>query len=161
MKMKGFLIMHRIVAALTLCLVLLFSFTGCAKDIISNLGGAVDPKLTDTEVKVIEEKSDKRESSYRVGTAFAGTDFSAIGQTLTEKLTREWNTYDSMTKEARLFSSHIWGIVSFETDTWKEWEEAIGVPVKNPLESLSWLNKTGYIGMESADPNTQIKHMKT
>lgn len=163
MKKKGFIIVQPAivtVTALTLCLVLILSFTGCAKDKISDLDGVEDPELTYTNVQVIEEKSDKTESSYRVGTALSGTDFSAIGEMLTEKLAQEWNTYDSMTQEAKLVSSHIWGLVYFETDTWKECEEAIGVTVNNPLESLSWLNMTGHIGMESAILGTPIKHIR-
>ena len=162
-KMKGFIITQpafRTVTALTLCLVIILSFTGCATGKKSNVGGVGGPELTYTDVQVIEEKSDKKESSYRVGTTLAGADFSAIGQTLAEKLTQEWNTYDSMNKEAKLVSSHLWGIVYIEADTWDECEKTIGLTVPNPLESLNWLNKTGYIGMESVDPGTSIKHIE-
>ena len=163
MKKKGFIITQpaiRTVTALTLCLVIILSFTGCAKDKISNVGGVDDPKLTYTDVQVIEEKSDTKESSYRVGTALPSTDFSSIGQTLTEKLTQEWNTYDSMSKEAKLASSHLWGIVNFETDTWNECEEAIGVTVNNPLEKLDWLNKVTHLGIESEFLSSPAKHIE-
>ena len=111
-------------------------------------------------IQVIEENSNTEESSYRVGAILPGTDFSSISQMLEDKITQEWNTHDGMTKEALMLSSRVWGLVYYETDTWNEFEETIGLTVKNPLESLSWLNKTGYIGMESADQSTPIKHIE-
>ena len=113
-----------------------------------------------TVVHVIEENSNTEDSSYRVGAILPGTDFSSISQMLEDKITQEWKTHDGMTKEALMLSSRVWGLVYFETDTWNEFEEAIGLTVNNPLESLGWLNKTGSIGMESADPSTPIKHIE-
>jgi len=117
-------------------------------------------QLTNTDVQIIAMNSDTEETSYRVGAALPGTAFSSISQVLEDKIAQEWKTYDGMTKEAKLLSSHIWGIVYLETDTWSEFEEIIGFTVNNPLETLSWLNKTEYIGMESADPSTPIKHIE-
>lgn len=150
----------RTIAALALCLVLALIFAGCAEDKTSDLTGTPDGQLTNSRVEVIEKKTDNKESSYRVGTELVGTDLSHLGQTPTEILTQEWNKYDSMTWEERTLSSRIWGIVYFESDTWDECEEGIGVTVNNPLESLSWLNKTGHIGMESANPDRDIKHIQ-
>ena len=72
----------------------------------------------------------------------------------------EWKTYSAMTEMQRLASSHLWGFVSFQKDTWDECEAAIGFAVENPLESVEWLNKTGYFGMESVDPTLLVKHIE-
>lgn len=113
-----------------------------------------------TIVQIIEENSNTAESSYRVGAAFPGTDFSSVGQTLADKIAQEWETHDGMTKEAIMLSSHLWGVVYIGADTWDECENAIGFSINNPLESLDWLNKTGYFGMESTDPGMPAQHIQ-
>lgn len=103
-------------------------------------------KVTYTTVQVLETLSDTEESSYRVGADLPATDFSSIGQILADKLAKEWEAYDGMTEEQRLASSKLWGSVGIQASTWDECEKAIGIDVHNPLESLDWLNKTGYYG---------------
>ncbi len=142
-------------AAPVLCFMIIFSLGGCAMNT-----GDSNSQLTDTDVQIIAMNSDATNSSYQVGATLSSTAFSSINQIFEDKITQEWKTYDGMTKEAKTSSSHLWGIVYFETDTWKEFEEAIGFSVNNPLEALSWLDKTGYTGMESADPSTPIKHVE-
>lgn len=127
---------------------------------ISNVGGVDGPKVAHSTMQVLEKISGTEESSYRVGATLPGTDFSSMGQILADKLTQEWNTYDSMTREQRLASSKLWGVVGIQTDTWKECEEAIGFTVYNPLETLDWLNKTGYFGMEGTNTSTPAKHIQ-
>ncbi len=127
---------------------------------ISSVGGDDGSQATYSTVQVLEKISDTEESSYWVGATLPGTDFSSIGQILADKITQEWNTYDSMTREQQLASSKLWGVVGIQTDTWNECEEAIGFTVYNPLESLNWLNKTGYFGMESTDPGMPAKHVQ-
>lgn len=149
----------KVAVTLALCFMIIFSLGGCA---MNTEYGSTDKssQLTDTDVQIIAMKSETEESSYQVGATLPGTAFSSISQMLKDKIAQEWTTHDGMTKEALMLSSHLWGIVYFETDTWDEFEEAIGLTVNNPLESLSWLNKTGYIGMESADPSMPIKHIE-
>ena len=149
----------KVAVTLALCFMIIFSLGGCAMNTES---GSTDnsSQLTDTDVQIIAMKSETEESSYQVGATLPGTAFSSISQMLKDKIAQEWTTHDGMTKEALMLSSHLWGIVYFETDTWDEFEEAIGLTVNNPLESLSWLNKTGYIGMESANPSMPIKHIE-
>ena len=149
----------RTTVAPVLSFMIIFSLGGCA---MNTEYGSTDKssQLTDTDVQIIAMKSETEESSYQVGATLPGTAFSSISQMLKDKIAQEWTTHDGMTKEALMLSSHLWGIVYFETDTWDEFEEAIGLTVNNPLESLSWLNKTGYIGMESADPSMPIKHIE-
>ena len=126
---------------------------------ISNIGGEDGPKTVYSAVMVNNTSSDDQESSYEVSAYLPGTDFSSIGQILLDEIEQEWKIYDGMTQEQRLTSSKLWGLVGIQVDSWEECEETIGFSVLNPLESIGWLNTTGYFGMESADPNTEVKHI--
>lgn len=126
---------------------------------LSDAGGMDGPQSTYGTVQLLEKKSDTEESSYLVGATFPAADFSTVGQVLSDKIAQEWKIYDGMTEAERLASSKLWGCVGIQTDTWNECEQTIGFAVKNPLASLDWLNKTGYVGMESADPNVPVKHI--
>lgn len=125
----------------------------------SKVGGVDGPQTIYSTVQVLETVSDQNESSYRVGAVLAKTDFSSMGQILTDKIEQEWNTFDSLTEVQRLASSKLWGTVGIQTDTWDECEDAIGFTVYNPLESLDWLNKTGYFGMERTEPDKSAAHV--
>lgn len=149
-----------IIVAFTIALALCIGGTGTDDASISSMGGVDGPERTYRTVQLLEKKTDNTESSYEVGTYINGTDFSSLGQELANKIEQEWKTYSAMTEMQRLASSHLWGFVSFQKDTWNECEEAIGFDVENPLESLDWLNKTGYFGMESADRTLPVKHIQ-
>ena len=149
-----------IVAALAITLALCIGGTGSNDISISSMGGVDGPERTYRTVQLLEKKTDEADSSYEVGTYINGTDFSSLGQELAGKIEQEWKTYSAMTEWQRLTSSHLWGFVSFQKDSWAECEEAVGLEIENPLESLEWLNKTGYFGMESADPTLPVKHVK-
>jgi len=160
---KGSIIALCVVSvAVTFMIVLALCFGGInsGDTSISSMGGVDGPERTYRTVQLIEKKTDEAESSYEVGTYIKGTDFSSLGQELADKIEQEWKTYSAMTEMQRLASSHLWGFVSFQKDTWDECESAIGFDVENPLESLEWLNKTGYFGMESVDPTLPVKHIE-
>lgn len=127
---------------------------------ILNIGGVDGQQSTYGTVQVIEKTSNNDESSYQVGVALSATDFSSIGKRLSDAIAQEWSEYDGMSEIQRITSSKLWGCVAIQTDTWSECEEAIGFTLKNPLESLDWLNKTGCFGMESTDPDTPVKHVQ-
>ena len=127
---------------------------------ISSMGGVDNPERTYRTVQLLEKTTDNAESTYEVGTYLNGTDFSSIGQELENRLEQEWKTYSAMTEEQRLASGHLWGLVSFQNDNWNECEMAIGFDIENPLESIDWLNKTGYFGMESTDSTMPVKHIQ-
>ena len=148
------------VVAIAIALALCIGGTDSDDISISSMGGVDGPERTYRTVQLLEKKTDEAESSYEVGTYINGTDFSSLGQELAGKIEQEWKTYSAMTEWQRLTSSHLWGFVSFQKDTWDECEEAVGFEIENPLESLEWLNKTGYFGMESADPTLQVKHVE-
>lgn len=126
---------------------------------ISDIGGVDGPQTVYSAVMVNNTSASDQESSYEVSAYLPGTDFSSIGQILSDKIEQEWKTYDGMTQEQRLTSSKLWGLVGIHVDSWDECEETIGFSVLNPLESIGWLNTTGYFGMESVDPNTAVKHI--
>ena len=148
------------VVAIAIALALCIGGTDSGDISISSMGGVDGPERTYRTVQLLEKKIGEAESSYEVGTYINGTDFSSLGQELAGKIEQEWKTYSAMTEWQRLTSSHLWGFVSFQKDTWDECEEAVGFEIENPLESLEWLNKTGYFGMESADPTLQVKHVE-
>lgn len=144
-----------LVIALALCL-------GGASDndsSISNIGGVDGPKTVYSAVMVNNTSSDDQESSYEVSAYLPSSDFSSLGQSLADKIEQEWKTYDGMTQEQRLTSSKLWGLVGIQVDSWNECEETLGFSVFNPLESIDWLKATGYFGMESIDPNAEVKHI--
>ncbi len=122
--------------------------------------GSDESTMRYSTVQVLEKTSGAEESTYRVGASLPSTDFSSIGKVLEESITKEWETYDNMSVEQRMISSKLWGVVGVQTDTWSECEETIGFAIYNPLESLDWLSKTGYFGMESMDPDLQVKHVQ-
>ena len=146
------------VSSVILSVALLFSLCACTG--IPENGADTLPQSSYGTVQLLEEISDMEESSYRVGAGLLSTDFSMIGQILADKIEQEWDEFDRLSTEQRLLSSHAWGTVYIKADTWDECEDAIGFLVDNPLESFEWLNKTGYFGMESADPNHPVSHVE-
>ncbi len=148
-----------VVVALTITLALCIGGTDAEDKSISSMGDVDAPERTYRTVQLLEKKTDNTESTYEVGTYLNGTDFSSMEQELASKIEREWKTYSAMTEEQRLISSKLWGYVSIQVDTWNECEEAIGFAVDNPLESIDWLNTTGYFGMESVDVTVPVKHI--
>ena len=138
----------------------IYAFGARFDSTISFVGGADGPTATYSEVKLTDQISDAQESSYKVSVFLPATDLSSPGQILADKIANEWKTYDGMTQQQHLTSSHLWGVVYVNTETWNECEQAIGVTIDNPLETIDWINNTGYFGMESADPSTPVTHVK-
>ena len=149
-----------VVVALTITIALCVGGSVADDKTISSMGGVDTPERTYRTVQLLEKTTDNAESAYEVGTYLNGTDFSSIGQELKNRLEHEWKTYFAMTEEQRLTSSHLWGVVSFQNDNWNECEMAIGFNVENPLESIAWLNKTGYLGMKSTNSIMPVKHIQ-
>ena len=145
--------------ALIITLALCFGTKDAENISVSSIGGADSPERTYRTVQLLEKKSDNIESAYEVVTYLNGTDFSYIGQELIDKIEQEWNIYSAMIKEQRIVSDHLWGFVSVQVDTWDECKEIIGFDAENPLESIDWLNRTGYLGTESVDAAITAKHI--
>ena len=111
-------------------------------------------------ITVEEKSSGENESELRLKVSVRKTDLSKPGKILADKIAADWAHYDSMSDLRKGFSSHIFGTVYIDTDTWYACEEAIGISVSNPLENVDWIKKTGYLGMESKDPDHPITHIK-
>lgn len=140
--------------------VFVLSLAGCTTAPSPGSTGKSRPVTNAAAVQIIEMISGEKESSYQVEALLPTTDLSSVGQPIAEKLSLEWDEFDSMTKEQQRTSSKLWGVVDIQTDTWDDCEEAIGFTLYNPLETLDWLNKTGYFGMEHADSQTPTAHVQ-
>ena len=140
--------------------VFVLSLAGCTTAPSPGSTGKSRPVTNAADVQIIGMISGEKESSYQVEALLLTTDLSSVGQPLADKLSQEWDEFDSMTKEQQCTSSKLWGVVDIQTDTWDDCEEAIGFTLYNPLETLDWLNKTGYFGMEHVDSQTPTAHVQ-
>lgn len=140
--------------------VFVLSLAGCTTAPSPGSTGKSRPVTNAADVQIIGMISGEKESSYQVEALLPATDLSSVGQPIGEKLSQEWDEFDSMTKEQQCTSSKLWGVVDIQTDTWDDCEEAIGFTLYNPLETLDWLNKTGYFGMEHVDSQTPTAHVQ-
>ena len=140
--------------------VFVLSLAGCTTAPSPGSTGKSRPVTNAADVQIIEMISGEKESSYRVEALLPPTDLSSVGQPLADKISQEWDEFDSMTKEQQRTSSKLWGVVDIQTDTWDDCEEAIGFALYNPLETLDWLSKTGYFGMESVDSHAPTAHVQ-
>ena len=140
--------------------VFVLSLAGCTTAPSPGSTGKSRPVTNAADVQIIGMISGEKESSYQVEALLPTTNLSSVGQSLADKLSQEWDEFDSMTKEQQCTSSKLWGVVDIQTDTWDDCEEAIGFTLYNPLETLDWLNKTGYFGMEHADSQTPTAHVQ-
>lgn len=140
--------------------VFVLSLAGCTTAPSPGSTGKSRPVTNAADVQIIGMISGEKESSYQVEALLPATDLSSVGQPIAEKLSQEWDEFDSMTKEQQCTSSKLWGVVDIQTDTWDDCEEAIGFTLYNPLETLDWLNKTGYFGMEHVDSQTPTAHVQ-
>ena len=140
--------------------VFVLSLAGCTTAPSPGSTGKSRPVTNAADVQIIGMISGEKESSYRVEALLPTTNLSSVGQPLADKLSQEWDEFDSMTKEQQRTSSKLWGVVDIQTDTWDDCEEAIGFTLYNPLETLDWLSKTGYFGMERADSQTPTAHVQ-
>ena len=140
--------------------VFVLSLAGCTTAPSPGSTGKSRPVTNAADVQIIGMISGEKESSYQVEALLPTTNLSSVGQPLADKLSQEWDEFDSMTKEQQRTSSKLWGVVDIQTDTWDDCEEAIGFTLYNPLETLDWLSKTGYFGMERTDSQTPTAHVQ-
>ena len=70
-----------------------------------------------------------------------------LSQGVYDALAQEWETYDQLSEEERLLSSHIPGSCYGDFEDWASCEEFLGLSILNPLEDSGWLEKGTYVGM--------------
>lgn len=139
-----------------------FSFDIQLNQITYQRKGAKQERLADStgSVTVAQNSSAEEESELKLQVTLAGTDLSHPGQILADEIRQEWQRYEQLPELTRQASSHMWGTVYVDTDTWSQCENAVGVSVPNPLEDIDWLQKTGYLGMQSTNPQMYATHVK-
>lgn len=71
----------------------------------------------------------------------------SISQNVHDALQNEWASWNRMSQENQMFSSHSPGYCTRSFDSWEECEEYLGITISNPLEACSWLEKATYVAM--------------
>lgn len=71
----------------------------------------------------------------------------ALSQELRDALEEEWTSWNALSGEAKILSSHFPGCCDRDFDTWAEGEAFLGLAVPNPLEEAAWLEQGTYVGM--------------
>lgn len=80
-------------------------------------------------------------------TAVAPISQEALSQDLRDALEAEWKSWNAMSGEAQVVSSHMPGWCSQGFEDWAAGEAFLGFPVPNPLEDSDWLEKGTYVAM--------------
>lgn len=70
-----------------------------------------------------------------------------ISQNIYDALQNEWDSWNQLSKESKMFSSHSPGNCTRSFDSWADCEEYLGISIPNPLEECFWLEKATYVAM--------------
>lgn len=73
----------------------------------------------------------------------------SLSQNVYDALQCEWDSWNLLSQEGKMLSSHIPGYCLRCFDNWVECEEFFGLSIPNPLENCSWLEKATYVAMPS------------
>ena len=87
--------------------VFVLSLAGCTTAPSPGSTGKSRPVTNAADVQIIGMISGEKESSYQVEALLPTTDLSSVGQPIAEKLSQEWDEFDSMTKEQQCTSSKL------------------------------------------------------
>lgn len=71
----------------------------------------------------------------------------ALSQDLRDALEAEWTSWNALSEDAQVVSSHMPGWCSQGFEDWAAGEAFLGFPVPNPLEACDWLEKGTYMAM--------------
>ena len=71
----------------------------------------------------------------------------SISQNVYNALQNEWDSWNLLSMESMMLSSHSPGYCLRSFDSWEECEEFLGFTIPNPLENCSWLEKATYVAM--------------
>lgn len=108
--------------------------------------------------RVVYSRSETGSSTYTVAAQLPGGDLSLVSQEAKQLVKDEWATYDRLSREERMQSSHLWGDVDAQAASWQEALEIVGVPVDNPFENTSFLTKRNYLA--TGNPNEDVPRVK-
>ena len=82
-----------------------------------------------------------------------------LAQDVYDALQEEWDSYDSLSTEQKMLSSHLPGAFYEDFSDWATCEEFLGMSVPNPLEEAAWLDHGTYVGMPEGfhdAPNVRV-----
>lgn len=71
----------------------------------------------------------------------------SLSQNVYDALQCEWDEWNLMSRESKMFSSHLPGGCRYKFDDWAACEEFLGISIPNPLETCTWLEKATYMAM--------------
>lgn len=71
----------------------------------------------------------------------------ALSQDLRDALEAEWTSWNALSEDAQVVSSHLPGWCSQGFEDWAACEVFLGFSVPNPLEEADWLEKGTYMAM--------------
>ena len=74
-------------------------------------------------------------------------DSDMLSQEIYDALQYEWETWENLSAEQKMFSSHLPGHCRDDFSDWEECGKFLGISVLNPLEGSTWLEKGTYAGM--------------
>lgn len=124
-----------IVFALTLICV--FGLVGCS----STTGEKIYEDLSETEISYTQEQLEGESG------CLGPIPPDSISQNVYNALQNEWDSWNHLSKESRMLSSHLPGYCLRSFDSWEECEDFFGFTVPNPLKNCSWLEKATYVAM--------------
>lgn len=70
-----------------------------------------------------------------------------LSQNMYDALQYEWETWEKLSSEQKMLSSHLPGYCRDDFSDWEECEKFFGISIWNPLEGSTWLEKGTYVGM--------------
>lgn len=70
-----------------------------------------------------------------------------LSQNIYDALRYEWETWEKLSPEQKMLSSHLPGYCRDDFSDWEECEKFFGISIWNPLEESTWLEKGTYTGM--------------
>ena len=82
-----------------------------------------------------------------------------LAQDVYDALQEEWDSYDSLSTEQKMLSSHFPGAFYEDFCDWVACEEFLGISIPNPLEEAAWLSHGTYVGMPEGfqdAPNVRV-----
>ncbi len=124
----------KIASVLTLAFILVSA--GCA----SSPGGT-------TDVPELKETSCTQEQIEVENECLEPIPPDSISQNVYNALQDEWDSWNLLSSESKMLSSHMPGYCLHNFDSWEECEEFLGFTIPNPLENCSWLERATYVAM--------------
>ena len=71
----------------------------------------------------------------------------SISQNVYNDLQHEWDSWNLLSQESKMVSSHLPGCCQRDFDDWAECEAFLGFSIPNPLEECTWLEQATYVAM--------------